>query len=393
MTVSFVFAILAAQLMVLAVTQVTTAGHNHELHFLRWIGMCFALCAIGLSLLVSKPDALLTNAQFGLGDAFVFCAILCHWIGLRLFHDKPMPVAAMAALSAACVLLALACNLFSLPGRLPWLSTALCLATLGVEALRDSKAEARVWHVVLGVAAIMAAIGCLATVAEGLQATRAGQELDSVVALPLLLTCGALALIVGILAIIAGKDRIVARLHVMANTDSLTGLPNRRAFFQQIEAGNPPYLSEHEASATLLIDIDHFKAINDRYGHIEGDAVLVRFAVMLRQWAGPDAVLCRFGGEEFAVIQRQTDEDAALRSAERLRHMTAAGLKAGEDPVTISIGLAIDGVIGHPPQRLLAIADKALYAAKTGGRNRTVKAVATRINTLTDASSHTTRAA
>lgn len=162
-------------------------------------------------------------------------------------------------------------------------------------------------------------------------------------------------------------------LRELARRDQLTGLLNRRALFDQLtielkRSGRHGFLS-----ALLMLDLDFFKQINDRYGHPAGDEVLKRFSAMCQETARATDVVARLGGEEFAILLPQTDHKAALVIAERLRerveHQTL-DIDAIPDPVhlTVSIGLAVSspGVTGD---QLIASADAALYQAKQSGRN------------------------
>ncbi len=123
-----------------------------------------------------------------------------------------------------------------------------------------------------------------------------------------------------------------------------------------------------------MIDIDHFKQINDRYGHQKGDAVLVEIAERLTQSARAHEYIGRYGGEEFLAIVSPYDQDGALRAAERFRDTVASvAIHSGEIsiPVTISLGVAIAGTPELLEENLLIkAADEALYTAKHQGRNR-----------------------
>jgi diguanylate cyclase (GGDEF)-like protein len=163
-----------------------------------------------------------------------------------------------------------------------------------------------------------------------------------------------------------------ARMETLSRTDDLTGVANRRSFDDWLEEA----LAAGGAVGLLMIDVDHFKAYNDGYGHVAGDACLQQVSALLAYLlAGTSARLARYGGEEFAVILPGADVPAAAAIAERLRAAIEARAfehryaDAGE--VTISIGVAAVRA-GKPAdaEPLVMDADTALYAAKHGGRNR-----------------------
>ena len=163
----------------------------------------------------------------------------------------------------------------------------------------------------------------------------------------------------------------------LAVTDPLTGLHNRRymagqlgALVRRAERGGDPV-------ACLLVDIDHFKRINDSFGHDVGDEVLREFSVRLATNVRAVDLACRFGGEEFVVIMPGTGLDVAHRIAERLRlHVAGSPFRVAgvEDPlsVTISIGVACTAVATDTPDSLLKRADEAVYEAKARGRNQVI---------------------
>ena len=157
--------------------------------------------------------------------------------------------------------------------------------------------------------------------------------------------------------------------------DGLTGMLNRR-YFEERMAGEFCYAARHGSSlCVLLIDVDHFKRVNDEHGHQAGDEVLREVANQLRAAVRAEDVAARYGGEEFAVLARGIDVTAARTLAERLRacvEKASVLWKHQRIKVTVSIGLSHNhagGAVSKPDQ-LLASADQALYAAKAGGRNR-----------------------
>lgn len=163
----------------------------------------------------------------------------------------------------------------------------------------------------------------------------------------------------------------------LAVTDQLTGLHNRRYMVSQLEALVRRAGRGGEPVASLLIDIDHFKKINDGYGHDVGDEVLREFAVRLASNVRAVDLPCRYGGEEFVVVMPDTSIVDAERIAERIRlHVAGSPFRVmgGAEllSVTISIGVAATNGSGDKPEALLKRADEAVYEAKASGRNRVV---------------------
>jgi diguanylate cyclase (GGDEF)-like protein len=179
----------------------------------------------------------------------------------------------------------------------------------------------------------------------------------------------AVAMPMSFLALIREEDR--RHLLRMSHTDQLTGLANRHAFFEQgarilaARRGDDPI-------ALLAFDLDHFKTINDRHGHAAGDEVLKLFARTARETAGPDAILVRLGGEEFAALLPGLDDRRARRIGLAIARRFAAAAASADGlgiQATVSIGMAGPEEGGDLP-KMLASADRALYRAKALGRNR-----------------------
>jgi diguanylate cyclase len=161
--------------------------------------------------------------------------------------------------------------------------------------------------------------------------------------------------------------------------DALTGLHNRRAFNESLDRAVAREDRQGGHFALLLLDIDRFKRLNDTYGHPAGDAVLRHTAQLLKHHLRKSDLAARFGGEEFAVILASTEGGGALHLAEKVRgeveqgRLVFDGARLG---VTVSVGVAVWPEDGRDPAALVAAADRALYAAKEGGRNRVVAAAA-----------------
>ena len=163
------------------------------------------------------------------------------------------------------------------------------------------------------------------------------------------------------------------RLSHAAMTDQLTGLPNRRAGMSELDKAWSASGRSAQPMAALVIDVDHFKRINDSYGHAVGDQVLREVAQTLQHSARRDDVVCRLGGEEFLMVCNNTDLRAALGAGERLRKLVEVlAIKVGghEIQLSISVGIAARDASMNDADELVNAADRALYRAKESGRNR-----------------------
>jgi len=168
------------------------------------------------------------------------------------------------------------------------------------------------------------------------------------------------------------KERADEELLHLATLDSLTMLPNRRTFMQRASNELDRYRARRLRSAILMIDIDNFKRVNDTYGHLVGDRVLVAFAKTLRGVLRPGDVVGRYGGEEFCVLLPQTDASTAALVAERVRELVAhepIDVPDGALRYTVSIGVTEITLELVDLARLIGFADEALYEAKARGRN------------------------
>jgi diguanylate cyclase (GGDEF)-like protein len=158
----------------------------------------------------------------------------------------------------------------------------------------------------------------------------------------------------------------------LASTDPLTGLPNRRFFGEFAKLDMDRFLRFGEPSSLLMIDLDHFKTINDTYGHAAGDEVLCRVAALSKLIFRSSDLFARWGGEEFVCLLPRTDEWGALQTAEKLRSaIEQLSIFSGERaiPVTASIGAASIDSTDRVIESALLRADNALYRAKECGRN------------------------
>jgi diguanylate cyclase (GGDEF)-like protein len=169
------------------------------------------------------------------------------------------------------------------------------------------------------------------------------------------------------------KERTEQSHKTAALIDPLTGIANRRGFLAQSERASRRQLEHPQTVAVLLMDLDHFKSINDRFGHAVGDRVLRVFADVVAQTVRPSDFVGRIGGEEFAAVLCNIGRERAMAICERIRAGFAeASVKVDghADRATVSIGLVLSGARDLDIPDLLAQADAALYEAKARGRNR-----------------------
>lgn len=159
----------------------------------------------------------------------------------------------------------------------------------------------------------------------------------------------------------------IGKLHLDAQSDPLTGLHNRRGLAHALEA----LRAERSSFAVIALDIDHFKRINDNHGHAKGDHVIQHLTQLMKTCSREADTLCRSGGEEFLMLLPLTNLDSALLVAERLRRRVEQDGIPAVGFITISLGIALWPLHAADTERVIALADNALYKAKQNGRNRT----------------------
>lgn len=176
----------------------------------------------------------------------------------------------------------------------------------------------------------------------------------------------------------AARNRLLSALDHAASHDSLTRVLNRDAFFRRATAQLQALAEQARPATLILLDVDHFKRVNDQHGHAAGDMVLETFAARMQGAMRPGDLFGRFGGEEFIILLPDTPRDEAAALAERLRALTAATpITSGAGTalsITASLGCASVDLAGpaHSIELLLQAADVALYQAKSKGRDRVV---------------------
>jgi diguanylate cyclase (GGDEF)-like protein len=349
---------------------------NRSIRAPMWWGAAHIINSSGLALL-SSHGAAPEFVTLDLGNALVLLGYGLTWTGARIFDGRPIrPL--LAVLAPAIWLL-----LCRMPGfaadtdlRIVFVSTMLALLVLlTAEEFwrgRDEPLMSR-WPsviVLLAYAAVLLARVPATLLSPGFQ----GGSLLSTLSFALL-TFGMLlfTVVMAFLQLNMTKERTELKHKINSLVDPLSGVANRRAFLDGAAALLARQQIDNEPLAVLLFDLDHFKQINDRYGHAVGDTVLQAFAGSATATLGSDILFARIGGEEFASCMSVGDLDEAYAIADRVRrNFAAAAARFGNDGLlpSVSVGVAL----GREPQTdiadMLLIVDRALYRAKELGRNR-----------------------
>jgi diguanylate cyclase (GGDEF)-like protein len=306
----------------------------------------------------------------GTPDVLLFIAVGMIWSAARLFHGRPVRWGAMF-LGAAVWLTACMSPTFAnlTPARI--ILSSLIVATytflIAAELSRERrKSLIRRWPALFVPMLHGAIFLCPVALASlGLRSLATGWV--AVFAIEVVLYVVGAAFIVLVLA----KDRAVSRYKAAAETDALTGLLNRRGFFEaaaKLMTGNTARLAP---VSVLAFDLDHFKSINDRFGHKMGDAMLDLFAKVARKTMRAEDVIGRVGGEEFIAIISEKLPGACI-AAERVRAAFEKAMLSPDSPqipATVSVGV-VCGLPNVAIDLLICRADAALYKAKGNGRNR-----------------------
>ncbi|MCK4519487.1 MAG: GGDEF domain-containing protein, partial [Candidatus Omnitrophica bacterium] len=180
------------------------------------------------------------------------------------------------------------------------------------------------------------------------------------------------AIVIGQFALEMHKVKLYELVEKLAITDGLTGLSLKRHFLESLKKEIKRSSSNRLKIAILMLDIDHFKKYNDRYGHLVGDSVLVRISEIIRDHTREIDLISRYGGEEFCLALPETDKEGAYAVAERIRVEVEREnfMAEGEfTRATISIGIACFPDDGREAVQLIDMSDQALYEAKNSGRN------------------------
>jgi diguanylate cyclase (GGDEF)-like protein len=332
--------------------------------------------------LVSRPESQTVQCRT-LGGMFVAAGLLV-LLTLALGVDDSFKVPVIASLAGSA--LATGLLFITAAARLPvWATSAgllLAVAMVSVGVVASGEADTPfallyIWIAVEGwyilppqLAGGLTALTILASAAAmALVAT----EYDNAPTWWVMLvgTTLAVATLAAVLRLRA--DRLVATLADAASRDPLTGLLNRRGFQERAAIEMARARRYRVPLAVVVADLDHFKALNDTFGHHSGDEALAAFAALCRANTRTFDISARMGGEEFAVLLPNTSEEGAVVAAERIRQAMHAHLASPDGtPVTASFGVAVHPNHGTDLETLLGNADRALYVAKSRGRDRTI---------------------
>ena len=341
---------------------------------LAWWGAAYLLGAAGVALWMADA-AVSPPLPYGLANALLFIACGMLWNGARLFYGRRVRPFALCA-GGVIWLVAGQFPLFTQSGANRVILSSLIVSAYTFltarELWRDRRKRSRSqWAAILvpvlhGIV-FLPPIPLAFMVPAGRGATLLPSGWMAVFTLETLLYAVGTAFIVLMMA----KDRVEYIHKTAAATDTLTGLLNRRGFLEKATAliGRGPAGGRVTA---LMFDLDHFKSINDRFGHAIGDEVLRVFAKTIQSTMRESDIIGRLGGEEFAAVLPGTVAEAA-KAAERARaafEIAGVEISGHRMGATVSIGAADGCTAGCHIEQLLSRADAALYAVKQGGRNR-----------------------
>ena len=322
------------------------------------------------------PDAVLLP----LGNLLLVGGHFLQYIAITRFFGRPTPSAPVVAVLAAVYLSELFFTVFhdSFPARtaISGFASVVALVASGLTLFRasgDTFGPIRFTAVVMSAAAATVATRVLYTLTLGSEAGSmfAGDnEQFLFLSLYIMLTITAAF---GFMMMVAEKLR--DELARLATLDPLTGIYNRRTMVDLAERELARATRAGTRVAALMLDLDHFKQVNDRYGHAAGDEVLRQFVATAQRCLRKQDLIGRYGGEEFFIVLPDTSREDALLVAQRLRtevEHTRAAVRDTSIAFTVSVGLAHSGHSGFDLDALLRDADAALYCAKERGRNQVV---------------------
>lgn len=351
-------------------------SQNLEIRGVAWWGFAHLMRAASI-VLFGMFGSVSQAISIDLANALLFMSFAVTWTGARVFDGRrALPL----AIIAGPLLWLLLCQLPGASGHLPLrflvasgiITTYTWLTAYEFWRGRDEPLVSR-WPAIFVLFAHGSLFLLRTPIAAMLPWPPTSQEFQSVWLTVISFEALMFTISVAFILLAMAKERTEFCHRTAAMVDSLTGIANRRSFLNDASDLANSHSAASGVTAVLLMDLDHFKSINDRFGHAIGDRVLQIFAESTQETMRPADLFGRLGGEEFAAVLRNVRREDAISVAERIhRHFVEAAAYVDGYPVgaTVSIGLVVsqDRTLDMPD--LLAQADQALYYAKERGRNR-----------------------
>jgi diguanylate cyclase (GGDEF)-like protein len=333
-----------------------------------------AWLALSAGLLLYVPPLASGHVLRNLGDLLIVGSAVMQHRGMALHWRQAPPDRAAGGLLGATVVVVLAS--LDQPGGHGWRVAAVCVGSAGMMLAtvllvwRHGRDTSLLFARIVGAGYLLMSIVLLARAAQALaigdvsKVSIDAPRTSSVALVMLVMLIGGLMNLAQIRLVLGN---VLARLTAQAHTDQLTGVANRRGLLRSIERTHKRATRGDSGYVVLMVDVDHFKAINDQHGHEGGDRVLQRVAQALQRGLREGDMVARWGGEEFCVLLPRIAPADGQALAERLAQQIAA---EGDPRVTVSIGLAAALVAGESAEDVIRRADDALFGAKRAGRNR-----------------------
>lgn len=354
-----------------------------------WWGATLGLSSI-TSILFMVTGAAQTYLTVGVGAAALIAGVACCWQGARAFHRRPPVWGVVLGTPALWLGLCLLPTIVETTAYRVVLSSAIIaplFAFSGWEFWRGRREQLPSrWAIIVIFASLSLIFASRIPLLDVVPFPFGALTMQPgwLGAFNLILLSHTLLLVVLFVAI--SKERLELEQRTKAQTDPLTGALNRRALTVRGERILARHQHDRAALCLLYLDLDHFKSLNDRFGHSGGDDVLMSFVSIVHQNIRPTDFLFRIGGEEFCCMLPYTDMEQAHQVAERIRfQFEMTRLDVGGMPVTttVSLGIASTETFGYDLDVLMRRADMAVYAAKRQGRNQVVIASAEEAPALT----------
>lgn len=370
---------LIAILLTTGILLLVSSRQNREEPGLVFWGCGNLAAAIGIMLLAARgsaPDRL----SIDISNAALFLAYMLHWAGMRRYCRKPAPLPLLIAPSLGWLALCQLSPVFYASVEWRLAVNSLTSGTISVATAwtlwqyREEPLVSRppliTWLLIHGAIFFLRIPFILVADIKNATAMLVSPVLTLVLAESLIHTS-----IASFLLLSLAKDRAENSFRRAAETDMLTGIPNRRAFFDNAAPLLERTVAAGRQASVLILDVDRFKAINDTFGHSAGDAALVCVANAIAGHLRPTDVFGRLGGEEFGCFLPDTGLPGATVLAEGLRARIAAlEIEAEGPPMRLSVSIGLSSTETGPQRldQLLAEADAGLYQAKRTGRDRVV---------------------